>query len=326
VQSWFNDPEQRASRRIDFDKAIQLFDASATERLLNLVDPHGFTYTPRPIERPERLESNLLAITRVPDLFYSVPFSGHAGQVVAALREHGAVRLDWVRFGGRLYTLLPVEEIGLSGLAEGPTDAHAREEWLAGDDVNKHRFYVRLLKAALRQYCIADLLMHRDRGYLYFMATEKLRTRNILCSSTGHAHQVFYGHFSRNANRVNYYIHLGLDPQFLIIEGAWYCALSPTWHFTKDGYRELSYSAELVAGRKRQEKNLGMRGHVRTWASYLRREDGLINSDLDDALAFGELVTFDVALGIDDKAWTSARPKKSRLPAYGQLDLFGNAS
>jgi hypothetical protein len=36
IQSWFSDPERRAARRIDVDKATQCFDKSAVERLGDL--------------------------------------------------------------------------------------------------------------------------------------------------------------------------------------------------------------------------------------------------------------------------------------------------
>jgi hypothetical protein len=47
VQAWFTDPAHRASGRVDFDKSIQRFDASAAPLLLNLADPPCAT-TSRP--------------------------------------------------------------------------------------------------------------------------------------------------------------------------------------------------------------------------------------------------------------------------------------
>jgi hypothetical protein len=66
-------PEQRASRKIVFDRDSDRFDASAEKALWQLTRPRhdGLHLGPPPVR--ETLVSNLLPITRLPDLFYAAP-------------------------------------------------------------------------------------------------------------------------------------------------------------------------------------------------------------------------------------------------------------
>ncbi len=67
VQPWFEVPANRASRRIDFNKATQAFDGDFTGKLFALVDPHGVAHTPAAEFKREKLYTNLLPVDP-PDL------------------------------------------------------------------------------------------------------------------------------------------------------------------------------------------------------------------------------------------------------------------
>lgn len=333
VQSWFQDPVRRASRRIDFDKATQRLDDSAARRLMNLADPHGFAHTPEPAARAEELVSNLLAVTQRPEVIYVARCSARPKDIADALRQAGKVHRDWTLREGKIYSLSHVDEMGLGDVVAGPCDALDPSDLLSSASADDHRLYVNLLNQGLQQQCVADLRYDPHGRYLHFKANPKLRDRSLRGSSN-RSRKVFYGHTKKATGEINYYIHAALDWRFLDLDGAWFLALEPTWHYTSDGYRPHPFSSDLLAGRKRMDRNRAVLGHVRMWASYLRGEDHLLN-ERDDLLGFGDLVTFQVDQAIDDDAWTSQRPSTVAAEAarlarvavgHGMDTLFGDAS
>ncbi len=42
----------------------------------------------------------------------------------------------------------------------------------------------------------------------------------------------------KDPSQVSYYLHAALEWQFLTVDGTWYCALDPTYHYTRDGYQD----------------------------------------------------------------------------------------
>lgn len=330
VQPWFSDPARRASRRITFDKVAQRLDPAAAPRWFDLADPHGFAHVPRADDRPERLDSNLLEVTHVPDLIFSAKCAAAPGEIIQTSRQHGAVRLDWVRRNGRLYTVRPPDEIGLATVLSGAADVHEAATWVQSGNADQHRLYVQLLQAALRQRCIADLLRHREKYYLYFRATRNLSDRSLR-GKAGRSRKVFYGHVVKKTREINYYIHAAVNTRWIDLDGSWFCILSPTLHYTIDGERESAFASELLAGRKRLDKNLAVLGQVQMWARYLRGEEHLL-ADRDDTLEFGDLLGFDAERGIDDKRWTIDRNLPSPVPQGvdetpdAAMMLFGDVS
>lgn len=61
----------------------------------------------------------------------------------------------------------------------------------------------------------------------------------------------------------------------------WYCALTPTYHYTRDGYRDSLFMSEHLAGIKRLDKNPAVHGQTRMWATYLHGEDGVLDLALE---------------------------------------------
>ena len=52
VQAWFCRSARRASRRVDFDKATQSFDAKSVPRLFAIADPTGPACKNSPVREP----------------------------------------------------------------------------------------------------------------------------------------------------------------------------------------------------------------------------------------------------------------------------------
>jgi hypothetical protein len=302
IQSWFADPGHRASGRIDFDKRTQRFDQDAAHRLLNLADPHGRAHVAVAEYREETLTTNFLRVT-IPTLLYgALTRYTDPREVIARQREidNVDVRRDFILRGGYVYSWLPPEETALRYVANGTTDAIETAEWAS--DPTRQRWLVQLLNYALQCDVSVDCAWHGGRKIIYFRPTSDLKPRHIRGAS-GRQRLVFHPKFKKKTpEQISYCKHAALEWQFQLFDGQWYCALTPTFHYTRDGYRDSLYLSEYLTGIKQLDRNPAVHGQTRMWATYLHGEDGVLDPR-ETILTYGELMTFTAERAIDDAAW-----------------------
>ncbi|MWA04573.1 DUF4365 domain-containing protein [Actinomadura sp. LD22] len=302
IQSWFADPSHRASGRIDFDKRTQSFDHSTSHRLLNLADPHGHAHVAVADDRQESLTSNLLKVT-IPALLYRARTTiTDPREVITQQQESGTadLRRDFILRRGYLHSWLPPQETTLGHVTRGATDAIETAEWAS--DPNRQRWLVQLLNYALQRDVNVDCDWHNGRKIVYFRATADLRQRQIRGAS-GRARSVFHPKFKKNKpEEISYCKHAALEWKFLQFGGEWYCALSPTFHYTRDGYRDSLFLSEYLTGIKQLDRNPAVCGHTRMWATYLKGDEGVL-VPRETILTYGNLLDFTANRAIDDASW-----------------------
>jgi hypothetical protein len=310
VQGWFGDPAHRASGRIDFDKRTQRFDADAAHRLLNLADPHGRAHAPVAEHREETLTSNLLTVAVPQLLYFASTGMRHPKEVFEQQRAvSDEVRGDFVLRDGRLYTWLPPQETALAAVVTGATDVISTQDWATSSEPADQRALVQLFNFAVRQDVATDCDWHPGRKIVFFRATDDLTPRRIR-GATGRRRLVFNPKAKKTApDEISYCQHAALEWQFLYADGQWFCALTPTYHYTRDGYRDSLYLSELLSGIKRLDRNPGVYHQTRMWAAYLHGEDGVLDPR-ETILDYGDLMTCIADRGIDDAAWL-ADPRKA---------------
>ncbi|MER5531936.1 DUF4365 domain-containing protein [Streptomyces sp. NPDC002677] len=311
VQSWFADPARRASGRVDFDKRTQRFDQDVADRLLTIADPHGRAHVPVADHRDEVLTTNLLPVT-IPTLIYSARTTyANPKDVIARQRDSAEtdVRRDFILRGGRIYSWLPLEETALRHVVSGPTDAVDTTEWTS--DPARQRWLVQMLNYAVHRDVADDCAWHAERKIVYFRPTPDLKPRSIRGAS-GHKFLVFNPKFKKSApDEISYCKHAGMEWQFLNVGEQWYCALIPTFHYTRDGVRDSLYLSSLLTGIKQLDRNPAVYGQTRMWATYLHGEEGVLDPR-ETILMYGELVTHTVDRAINDAEWLSD-PRKTDI-------------
>ena len=138
IKDYFREhPEQRASRRILFDREHDRFDARADSALWKLARPRvdGLHLGTPPIH--ETLVSNLLPVESIPDPYLHAPRRRSAA--VATPARCGATRLgewprDWIVWAGQIYSFTDPGDGLLSKLCTGPVESFATSEWADADD------------------------------------------------------------------------------------------------------------------------------------------------------------------------------------------------
>lgn len=326
IQDWFCTAERIASRRVEFDKELDRLDASADQQLQAAARRAHVGASVSPPSRRETLRSNLLRIESWPDRINSAkaatPKPRDAWDL---LHEHAdSPPCDWRLREGRIETFRDLADPALAPLVAGPIDSVASENWSLSDEESVEHAFSELLGLTLQQMFADDLAWHRERKYLYFRPTEDLTLRRVAGAREGVGVAVFKPHMKkRDASQVGYYRHAALRRRFIRIEDDWYLALLPTYHFTFDGRRESYWAADMLAGIKRLERNDAVRAQTETWARFLRAagHEGSLLAD-PAPLRFGELLSFEVKHGIDDRAWQ--RPA-ARASEHTDLNLFDAA-
>ncbi|MBN9619672.1 MAG: hypothetical protein J0H43_08070, partial [Actinobacteria bacterium] len=172
------------------------------------------------------------------------------------------------------------------------------------DGASRERNLVRLLNRTVIEHVAVDCSYHPGRKLVFFKASPDLSPIAIKGAS-GRTRRVFYPKVSKKTGNVSYYKHAALVWRFLRVDNDWLCALSPDYHYTRDGHQDSRFISDLLSGIKRLDKNLAVLGATRMWATYLQRTYGTLDDTTDPILDFAPLLTVNTSVGIDDATWSA---------------------
>jgi hypothetical protein len=302
---WFDDPQRRRARTVEFDKKADSLDVSASQRLLDWAVPASTGIYLQPPPKAESLATNLLRVEHLGPYIYAAPSDVRGwSDVNARLRAAGRDLVDDVAWrSNTLFSFRRLDQPPLDALVDDAPERFDVEEFAEAESDDDRHLVVRLLNNTLKDMFRGHLSWHRDRQFFYFPATADLQPRKVRVDKRGTGRTVFQRYSSEDASdRSTYYRHYALRAQFQRIDEGWVLALEPTYHFTVDGRTESRYAPELLSGIKRLERQQAVAHLVRFWAGYLRGDYDLF-STRDPRIRFGTLAQVDVDRGIDDAYW-----------------------
>jgi len=101
--------------------------------------------------------------------------------------------------------------------------------------------------------------------------------------------------------------------------------MNPTYVFTYDGFRLSRFHADYLSGIKRRERNRSVVSQLLLLAEYLRTNGTLFDPPYP-YLTFGELLDFDLGVGVDDHAWLTQEDSDEAevLNRERQIRLFAD--
>ena len=297
------------SWRIDFDKTLDRLDEQSGPALLAYATRStGTTAVTGPDPRTERLETNLLTVATFPDQIYVAPtWKPSARELGPALRERGFYRSDWIVREGMVFTFTRPDAAGLGAFTDGGIEALDTEEWAESKDPEIQHRFVDLLRQALRDQEHRDLRFHPKKRYFYFVARTEGEPR-VIKLGRGKGRAVVQPYF-KDSGELKDHRHVAAELPFVRTDMGWAAQITPTYHFTFDGRRDLPWGADRLKGIKKLERNQAVRSMVRFWARYLSRPTEL--GAPQPAIQFDRLIELMVDQGIDDDAWQEARASAS---------------
>lgn len=316
LRTWFKVPTNRSSKRVTFEKAEDVFDVSAAEsiRAVSENGRAGSYYSPP--RKQELLTPNLLRVSRLPNAIFWAPTEIRtAKQLWYLVRQHE-------RYPDREVVLRENALLALFDLDNHPwkevCDPGAQEEfdaneWALSEDPDRERNFVNLLNLALQQMLSRDLRYDPKHRTLYFKPRKgpKKRRFEYRADRRDSGRDVALPYFKKkDKSQLAYWRHSAFSWQFLRIGREWFIQVTPTYHYTRDGFHRDKFEADHLAGIKRQERNDAVRGQFVMWRELLisKSQDDLFGPAYPH-LAFAPVEKLEADFGIDDKFWKASEGK-----------------
>jgi hypothetical protein len=328
IKDYFKDPETRKQRRVVFDKKRDSFDQNCREALIRLAVPRDSGLYLSPLPKTERLYSNLLKVVSFGERLYRAETAFHTPKALWSELQRRGVRApgDWLLKSGQIISFHDLRQPPWSDICDVTTVPHSGEdanEWAYSGDPVKQREFVQLLNRCLTEKVKPwGLRYHRERRYYYFVAGPKLRTLDVRYKSltTETSREVFTAHYSKHdPQKLSFCRHSAFEGRFYRYGDTWFLEVTPTYHFTWDGYKMSRFADEFLKKIKMMERNAAVIGQLLMWASYLTRKD--LCTPPYPFLELGELQTFELDQGINDKAWLP-HEEDSATPQSSNEDLL----
>jgi uncharacterized protein DUF4365 len=326
LKAYFRDPATRQSRKVRFDKQLNRFEMSSKAALLATAVPRdsGIYFAPPP--KAERLYSNLLSVLSfAPHIYVGDTEYRDPREVIFEFQRLGVhPPQEWLLYNKRLISFHNLRGAPWPRFCDqGTVEEFGTEEWSQSDDSDRCRQFVQLLNHCLREKAWKlDLRYFRDGECFYFRPAADLSPRVLVYQSLAKTTSrfVFKAYPSKTVpGKIAYYRHSALRGQFRRYGNQWYLEITPTYHFTWDGFRPDKYYQDRLKGIKRLERNGAVVGQLVMWAWYLS-QSGDIFSPPYPYLAFGQLAYFTINAGIDDAAWLGHEEEEERAAIESSLD------
>ena len=332
IRDYFSDLAVQKTRKVHFDKQHNRFNASCASALkqLALSKDSGIYFAP--LQKTETLYSNLLKVASFGSRIYVAGTNYRKrGAVWGKFNSIGAkVGSEWILTDKQIISFHNLRESPFNMICDmGTCESFDTQEWADSEDEDTKRQFVWLLNWCLEEKTwLLGLDFNRIHQHYYFPATKRLKTHKVSYQSLQQrvSREVFkqYGKKNDPSQRA-YCRHLAFKGYFLRLGDEWYLEITPTYHFTSDGYKRYKFRAERLQGIKRLERNPAVLGQLLMWADYLSKPTQDLFSAEYPFLRFGQLTTVDSNASLPDDVWYNAEEdseSKNLGEVDNQLELF----
>jgi hypothetical protein len=135
-----------------------------------------------------------------------------------------------------------------------------------GYDEDQLRVFKSLLRRAFQRQIRSERISWQDERHLFFYSPQHGFDERVIPWKEDRAavRTVFQRTMKNNKpDEVLTCKHLAFYVDFPLIEQAWYMAITPTWYFSRDGYRPDPFGAKRITWLKRQENDEQVHTHFR---------------------------------------------------------------
>ena len=282
-----------------------------------------------PLAGGEDVLLNVLPIALPEETFVSEAAFGTGQRAAAELATLGDPRHDWVQRGRRVLSFHnprgdTTETIVEPGSVETALIARS-------DDPDDAADMAYLLRRTLERQFEDQLLFAAVRGRRLFAfrprdAGQPLRYHYRSAKNAAHADVVMVERRRDDPDRIAFVRHHAFEPRFERLGDRWCMAVTPTYHFTRDGYRPLERAQTLLAGKKRLDKNSALWGQMHMW-QYLFCGDGEGPASLFDTtvtpepwrLAFDRAPIVTLPAATPEAAWKRGRDETDSGSGEGEV-------
>ncbi len=335
IKDFFRELSSQKTRKVQFNKLRDRFDLACAVKLKELAIPKDIGIYFAPLPKREVLYTNLLRVASFPQKMYIAETDYRTPGDIWKEFKSMAVKVgpEWMLSNKRIISFQNLGEPPFNSICDlGTFESFDSNEWAYTDDGDKKRDFVRLLKLCLQERMrLLGLRFYENEKlkYFFFPATRDLKTRKVRYQSIQNkvSREVFKQYFKKSDPTQRAYCrHSAFKGYFQRMGNEWYLEITPTYHFTSDGFREDPLRAERLKGIKRLERNPAVIGHLLMWADFLQRPIRNLFTQVDPFLSFGNLATVGIDTGLPDNIWYAAEEGEdaaSMKATVNQPRLFG---
>ncbi|ODU67114.1 DUF4365 domain-containing protein [Sphingobium xenophagum] len=317
---------EQVERRLQIDKVADVLDSSSVNRLAALTVPKaGFGYYVPALGGGEEALVNMLPIALPTELFIaSTPYDGRRAAAIL-LDGDELARFDWIIRGGIFWSFHDPRTTCCRDIVDlDQVEAIDTADLAFHDDVDEQNKFIHLLRETLRHQTRQDLNWSKSKGILYFRALAADTVRNYAYEASkkkADTDVVNVAMSDKDETRVSFVRHHAFSPRFELMGDEWYLIITPTYHFTTNGFTPHPHPAGLLAGKKRLDKSAALRGQVIMWHRFLTEADraderaagGLFGTvvEAEPRLRFGELPSVQLETRVPEDGWGGSGKKKA---------------
>lgn len=321
-------------RRLQFDKASDVFDSKCGDRLGSLTIDRGTpgVFVP-PLNQGETAIINLLRVKLPNEIFIATSPFGSGRDAVPELVKQSNIRFDWVIRKRRFVSFFDPREYGTKAIVDvDQVEAIDTEIFALNDDLDDTNDTMDLLRRSVERQLAAQLTYLRKDRLFYFHAVAPNKSRGY--RYTASVKETSARVVSAYANRKNpegrgYVRHHAATFRFERLADEWFIVVDPTFYFTNDGFQPHRYPAALLSGKKRLERNAAVRGQIIMWHHLLLEsasgEATLFSAEKRTSalLGFEALPLIELSQAVPESSWNRTDPRAKEMES---LDLFEERS
>ena len=329
IRDYFSDLVVQKTRKVYFDKQRDRFDASCAAALKKLVSSKDSGVYFAPLQKTETLYTNLLKVTSFGSKIYVA--GTNYRERGAVWREFNSMGIkvgpEWILTDKRIFSFHKLDELPFDAICDlGTCGSFDTREWADSKDEDTKRQFVKLLNKCLSEKTrLLGLEFNETHKHYHFRPTKELRIRKVSYQNVKKRGNkaVFKQYVKKNdPTQKTYCRHSAFKGHFLRLSNEWYLEISPTYHFTSDGYSKHKFRAELLQGIKRMDRNPAVLAELLMWADYLSQST--LFSAKYPLLRFGQLATVDINTSLPDGVWSKSEEKDTSAEEDpdNHLELF----
>lgn len=309
-------------RRLTFSKSRDAFEVSAADKIAALcIDKTTLGSFVPPMLSGEPVHLTMVRVILPEEVFVGASlFASRRDAARELVGNDPNAPFDWVVRDRRFLSFRDPRGTALTEIVDaGSVEAVETSIVALPESTDEEHVFVDLLAKTLSTQLDADLSFDRETRALYFRAPDQnvgrtYHYRSLVNETSADVVSVWR---AKDGN-VGSVRHHAFVPRFQRIGDEWYLSISPTFIFTRDGFRPHHNAGPLIAGKKKLEKNGAIRGQFAMWRHLLvstgtAREDLFIQRHADAPLKFEALEPVQMPRAVPEAAWQRDDPNAKNM-------------
>ena len=308
----------RGAQRLRIDKVRDVFDETAADAIASLcVDREGFGIYFPPLNQGETAHLNLLKVHFPPTAYVAFSRYKTGRQALFALLEsEDRPPDDWVVRGGQFMSFRDPRAGPLADIVDdGTVEPISSEELAFPDEEADEHTFIDLLRRTVAARIEGTLSFDRQRRIFYFPAHPQKIDQAYYYESLKNRTSAKVVKTYRTDGKLKYVRHHAFEPRFWQVDNAWFMSVTPTFHFTWDGFRPDKFASSRLTGKKQREFNSALNGQLAMWRYLLLNHGNNHAPDMfhaidptDPAISFEATEPLELERAVPEAIWQQAEP------------------